>query len=413
MKKCNLSIKMLHVVMLTIVFFFTVYQVLLAKEIKPGVTITKENYGEYLAELKNLLDPCTFVDLTIALERGDVTVPVVEYQEYPQAKAYYEATKKHSGNCKVDPANNQLIGWVAGQPFPRPKNGAELAWNLDRKCLVGDQYHFVADWYLFNRKGEQERSVTWHYWHLYYTGRTRNKPTPEVPGNNGLIRWKGQFTMLNPFDIKGYSCIRTRFEDVSKSDETFSYIPTIRRVRRMTGADVCDPILGTDLIMEDFELFMQKISGKMTFEMSEKLYLVPSYDYKFTPPFKSDFKGGYRQRTWQIRPVYVLTINCNDPAYIYSKRVLIMEKQRQLGGGYYTNTYDTAGRPYRYQLYTNAIVDDPPWYSAWSWGTRVKNVLTNHWTQFIMGEAGQPWKINDDSMSPDQFNFKWLLRKAR
>ncbi len=372
-----------------------------AKEIKPGITITKDNYVEYLPELKKLLDPGTFYDIQRPLKNGIITIPVVETKEYPQVQPYHEYTMKYAGKSSVG-KNNELIGWEAGLPFPEPKSGAELAWNLDRRVVAIDQSSFKGDFFLFD-KGKAERKVRWHYWNFYFTGRTATTPIPEIPGNNGEVRKKESFTMLQPFDIRGFSLIRTRYEDVFRPDDVFSYIPAIRRLRRLTGSDVCDPIAGTDAIYDDFELFQQKLTPKMTFTMREQKMLVTAH----LPNKHAPHKGEFWQLNWEIRPVYILEIFSNDTEYAYQKRIIIMEKQKKSGTGYAVNSYDQSGRLCKGQQYVHRV-GPAPYYDAWALNSRYINYLIDHCSTVDL------FPVNPDpKLKAENFSFRWILKHAR
>ena len=374
-----------------------------AQEIKPGITITQANYQQYAPFLQQLLDPGTYQVVIRGLQQGIITMPIVKTEEYPQYAPLYEATQKNAGKCSVG-SDNQLIGWKVGIPFPQPKSGAKLVWNLDRNHCITDQAFMLGNFDLLSKNAITEREFQWKFWNYYYNGRVLVPPLPEVPGNNGVIRTKECFVMIAPFDIRGFSFIRTRYEDIFKPDDVFSYIPAIRRMRRLTGSDVTDPMLGSDTIYDDFELFKQKITEGMNFTMRETRVLAPSMGPVHPKP---KYKRGFYQTTWQVRPVYVLGINVEDPEYVYSKRVLYLEKQRQTGGGYYLNTYDRKGRLYRGQIYWGCW-DRPPVYLPDVWGARYDNYITGHHTHLdgIFEQASPQCK-------PEIFSFRYLLKNAR
>lgn len=379
-----------------------------AQTVKPGITITPENYQDYFSELRTLLDPCTFHCVVEGLKRGLITIPVVDYQEYPQPKCWHEYTLKYANTCKLG-ANGGLQGWKAGVPFPYPSRGREVTWNLDRKYQGGDQYSIQGgQWVLFNKQAKLERKYRQDYWELKYTGRVRIPPLHELPDNPGIQR-KFCFRIVSPFDVKGFCMIRTRYEDSFRPDDVYSYIPAIRRMRRMVGADTADPMLGSDIIYDDFCLFWQKITPEMTCEIEERKMLVTSHRLAYehggeqlVPCRKNLF-----QTNWEIRPVWILSICPNDPDYPYSKRVIVVEKQRMVPSGYAVNSYDHKGRLYRGQWFLNAIVE-PPYYEPSTAGCRYDNFLTGHSTLLRM-----EFKCPDRSITPDMFSFSYLLRGAR
>jgi len=149
------------IVIVGIICFCLISSSLLANTIKPGVTITKENFSQYENELKNLTDPSTFLLIKEALESGLVTLPIIETKKYPECKLYYKYTKEYKGTCSID-SKGRLVGYKAGMPFPDPKNAAEVAYNLDRRETSGDgPLTDRGAFYLFRRGGIPERTIWW------------------------------------------------------------------------------------------------------------------------------------------------------------------------------------------------------------------------------------------------------------
>ncbi len=381
-------------------------------EIKPGITITKGNYEKYLPELEKLLSPAIYVQVIDALKRGVTTLPIVERKKYPQPNPFYDVTMKYKGTCKIGP-NNELLGWIAGTPFPNPKTALELAWNLDRKWVAIDQSSQKTDLLLYS-KGVLEKKLQWYWNAYYYTGRTALPPLGEVPGNDGIIHFKENMVMLSPNDIKGFSMLRIRYEDVSKYDDVYAYIPAIRRVRRLTGKDVTDPMLGSDIIYDDFEGFRQKITPAMTFKMRELELLVPAYiDEKASPLTKTNLdlvskNVNFPQVEWEIRPVYELEMSVNDPEYAYSKRVVIVDKERHIGASFYSVAgYDQRGRLAKSSVAFNQLA--PPHYETWWKYVNWMNPETLHNTFWDWRERKNP----DPEVKSENLSFKWILRIAR
>ncbi len=290
----------------------------LAQQIRPGVVITQKNYKRYLPELKKLLLPGHYFIIVEDLEKGILFMPIVETKKYPQPRHYHQATLKYAGRSKIGP-KAKLIGWVAGLPFPKPKSGIELAYNFDKKNFTTDQVTFLADWKLFDKGDRLERTFKSIYHNYYYMGRVLRPPIPEVPKNNGQIYMKECLLITEPFDVRGFSMIRTRFYDPEKWDEVYSYIPAIRRVRRLTGADIADSVLGSDAILDDFELCRQKITPKATFNFRVQDFLVPCHYILGQQP-KPIYKGNVYLVEWEIRPCWVLEWWSNDPEYCYKKK---------------------------------------------------------------------------------------------
>lgn len=323
--------------------------VIVAEEhtIKPGVVITKENYKNYIPQLKTLLSPTNFRLCVNGLEKGWVTLPIVEKSKICPKPAITKWTAKMQGKCRVT-EKNKLTGWVAGVPFVPPETGAELAWDIRRAWQgSGDILSMEVPFYLYDKNYKREREFKIKFGRRPWMGRLEYSPIPEEPGNNGVVQYKIFFVMLEPFDVRGFLNLRISYDDPDKDDDVYAYIPALRRIRRLTGRDVTDPILGSDFVFDDFECTHQKIDSRMTFNMREKEILVPaSYNKKPPEPY---IKGNIFQTNWEKRNCYVSEWNINNPNYVYKKRVIYAdaEKESQVFPLYGSEEYDHRGRIWR------------------------------------------------------------------
>ena len=60
------------------------------------------------------------------------------------------------------------------------------------------------------------------------------------------------------------------------ADQCYGYIPAIRRIRRLTGSNLIDPVLGSDYTPDDGEVWRQKFTSKWRFRALEyRDFLVP------------------------------------------------------------------------------------------------------------------------------------------
>lgn len=390
-----------------VVLFLVLPAIIFAREIKPGVTIDKDNLNHYLPALMKLLDEGSQVFIVDAIRKGAITLPVVEPLDCPQPWPLDDFTQKYKGECKVGP-NNELMGWKTGLPFPLPKSAAEVAWNIDRKMVVVDQGSQITKFPLYTQ-GKVERIYEWYWQSMRYNGRFFVPPLGEVEeGNPENIYIKELISIREPFDVKGFCMIRTRSEDVFKPDDVYSYIPAIRRMRRMTGADVTDPMLGTDIIYDDFEAWRQKITPQMTFGPLEIKKLLMPVASKERPVF--DLPGHYLppQAAWEIREFYRIETYSNDPNLSYGTRVAYAFKDRRVGGcSPGVLTYDRRGRLWRALLCYHAQV--PPHYPGWPWYVNWFNARTMHSTVWWWVTRTNP---NRDIRKKD-FTFRYAISRSR
>jgi hypothetical protein len=373
-------------------------------KIKPGVVIDKDNYEKYLPELEKYLYQGAFIRTVNGLKKGWITVPIVERKDYPDFKAKEDATIKYASRCKIGP-DNALTGWVAGLPFPDPKKGVELAWNIFTCSGAPDDVSFESPFLLFDKNEKLERTFYWKLISRQWMGRLTIPPIPEVKGNNGKIKRKVAFVILKPFDVKGFSMLRITYMDINKDDDVYSYVPAIRRIRRLTGSDVTDPLLGSDQVYDDFETWQQKLNIKMTFRMMEREYIVPIQYFEHP---KDMLKGTCFQVDWEKRPLWILEINMNDPDYLYSKKILYVKKSKTNTTCFGSEIYDQKGNFYRSQGVTVPYRDKKTFAEQFWFGVQISDHLTGHMTIQDMNP-----KYFDTDVTSKSFTFKDLLKFAR
>ena len=385
--------------------------------IKPGIVITKENWDHYLPELQKLLPPSKLKWYGMGVKEGLVTMPIVKNTYYGTTKNKIEATRKYAGTSRIG-AGNQLLNWVAGWPFPEPKNALELAWNLNPSISrTGDDLKDFV-WFGLFKGSKYEKHFTWEHFIRKYRARTDIPPLGDMPAfTERDVATTEALLITEPDEVKGFIQLRTVYWGIDKADESYAYIPALRRVRRLTGADFTDPLLGSDAVSDDFEVWRQKIDSRMKFMVLEhRDFLVPrEYQGMENKPVY-DYKkhGPCFQVEWEIRPHWVLEVMINNPDYAYSKRVVYIDSTPLDHGGkyqpYWGEQYDQRGRLWKANGQGATAVNKEGLYYLFNW--MYMNYQTNHYT--VMDGYPDYFKdFNKKYPLPEEvFSIKGLL-KAR
>lgn len=391
--------------------------------IKPGVVITQENFDKFQPELAKLLPPAKLKWYTMAVTRGIVSMPVVKTVNHANTKGQQEATKKYGGSARIGP-NNELLDWVAGFPFPEPKNALEVAWNcyptISRTSAHDDLLFY--SWFGLFKETKYEKHFVWNLYDRKYRGRTDILPLGDMSMfKERDICYKEAIVVTEPHEVKGFINLRIRYWNIEKEDECYAYIPAIRRVRRLTGSDLTDPLLGSDCVVDDFEVWRQKLTSKMRIKALERRdFLVPRTYVGMENKPDYDYKkhGPCFQVEWEIRPLWVLEIMINDPDYIYSKRVIYIDANPLDEGGtyllYWGEQYDQKGRLWKANG-QGAPANKNGFKNLFDWV--YINVLSNHYTvmdgypAYVLEEKefNKVFPLNEDR----SFSIKGLLRSAR
>lgn len=167
------------------------------------------------------------------------------FRRYPAGVWYEEATARHAGRARVDEEGN-LRDHVAGMPFPPeridpgdPQAGAKWAWNLELRYRGAGPAGSFRLLDLPNRLGSPEVYTGTYF--LVATGNRADLPESKYrmpEAKNKLWVAGGRFT--EPFNARHLAWRQLRPLDAlgsyGKPDDTFVYVPTMRKARRAATA---------------------------------------------------------------------------------------------------------------------------------------------------------------------------------
>jgi len=323
--------------------------------IKPGTIINSGNYKNF-PQLKQLFPEHQYLRLKKGATRSDFP----EIKVFPTRKIQLAAPEqkwkeKNRGVVSIDPKTKLLVNWKAGIPFPEPKNADQVTWNFVNRHWTGDSWIFDnATLIVVDRFDRQKTAFDARFYQEDLKGRTTIPPVPEYADNPRNILWRQTAVFTKPYEIAGQAVLRFRYDSLEKADDVWAYIPAMRRIRRFTGADVQDPLFGSDDTMDDYASWLQKVDFRTVVptKVKEGNILTWGYPDRITDGYTTKIDG--RQMLfpiWEVRPVYILTIEINDPTYMYSKRITWIDKETY--HGLYFEGYDQRGNLWR--TWTNGL----------------------------------------------------------
>lgn len=314
-------------------------------EVQPGDVINKTN----VEKVADLVSP----GVAAAIENGS-ELRVVEYQKVPISPAYQAATEKYAGQVSLNEAND-IVDWVAGQPFPNidpadPKAAVKVMWNFNRTSYFTDDFavHLPdADTGAFykNHEGKPTYQIERHFivdWsrRLRFRGRLVHDPKPNIDDNPDKVFDKqGFFPLIEPFDLKGVGSVSYRYLDPARQDDTWLYTPAIRRVRRLSSAQRSDALFGQDIDMDSFGGYAGQTPW-FEWKLLGSKPMLASLHGKNLPPKVCEGDGGVTYcEDWEIRPeMWIVEGRPKVPNYAYSKRVIFVDKEASMIP--YSDLYD-------------------------------------------------------------------------
>jgi len=270
----------------------------------------------------------------------NITSILVPYQQIIETKGMIEATKKYAPLVKTNlDGSIANYGEIAGVPYPAPKTGIEIAWNMDFNNH-GDTEHYMRDGPNINPKQRTERSSKQEQWYLTFMHRTEMDPKPVLPTKKGILR--GTFVhMYEPPEFINTRYYNLRFMDTAKDDMTYFWYAQFRRIRRLSTTQRTDSIDGTDLIYDD-EFFWDGHITRNTYTHKGKKDLLCCRHQdvsKFNRP-----NGQIMSNDLMLERLNTLVVDVfnKDPSYLYSKRIWYVDPETYII--LWTEIYDQKGR---------------------------------------------------------------------
>jgi hypothetical protein len=328
----------------------------IAPDIKPGSYSCKDK--ESYPGLKELMWPDLYNRFSPSAPPHAGNIPefeLVPTQQYYWALPIAEATDRNSGKTKLDDSGYIVWEtWEGGYPFPRPSwefKAQQIMYNIEKRYMGWGLNYFLFDWIEgYTKDLKLDFSGYAEITHVRLAGRCL---LPPYGFFDERARERGEFKtyifgFFSPRDIAGAAQKPIYYLDPEKTDQTMMYIPSLRRIRKMSATDTQDPIFGQDIIYDDTEGFQQKLSPTRypyTYKVvGEKEFLLPAHTEDGTD-YMSTEGVEFRNMKFERRPMYVLELTQLDPNYVYSRRIFRVDRETFL---YYSiENYDQKGRLYR------------------------------------------------------------------
>jgi hypothetical protein len=392
-------------------------------DVQPGDVIGPANADK----VKGLVSPA----MQWCVEHG-FPMTIVAPQVVALRKAFVEATEKYSAQVKLSEDGLHMEGFVAGRPFPRidsndPKAAMKIMQNFSFAIAFDDLdlRNFDADTGPISseRPLQVERHFLFeHFRRLYYVGRLYVDPKPTYPNGDGYHYKETLHPMVEPFDLKGVGFTYYRYLEPSKQDDSWLYLPSLRRVRRLSTAQRSDALFGQDTDQDSYGGYAGSIAWMDWKLVGEKEMLGAFHTKNFPVKWAQGAADWGFDDVWEKRKVYVVEGVSKLPQYAFSKRVLYVDKE--IYAVSYSDMYDRAGElwkiwvndfGFRKEAFPGAAIkydEDTPFPAA----AVMVDVQLQHATRASLpssrfpGEAGWYWHQGEkEGTTEDQFTIAELI----
>ncbi|MEB2344299.1 MAG: DUF1329 domain-containing protein [Deltaproteobacteria bacterium] len=304
------------------------------------------------------------------------------FRDYSPAAVYQEATTRNRGKSSIGP-DGSLEGYVAGQPFPMdeidcqgdPQAGVKVAWDLDRRWegagVSGHAYYSYWD------RGEELP--------LYYEGTARNiwlsgRPEPQYADQGGdLFRGEKRklaygVEVLAPYDAKGIALINYRYKSSqgplaqARNDDTWVYVPTLRRVRRISTAQRTDAVSGTDFTFDDFGGFFGVVPQYEWQCLGRMDILAPVNSKVRAYPYAKNHNFGpyglsMADDRWELRKAIKVRLTPRNADHPYAHKDIYVDENTS--EALYSFAYDQKDELWKIIYHNKRWSEDHDRYKAW------------------------------------------------
>ena len=307
---------------------------------EPGMVINQGNADQF----KDILDPGMYDHLKN--DRFEMqTAPTGSLELHPN---YIQATRDAVANPSVLNAQGIVENFVAGRAFPEepdpndPNAGVKLAWNYQYGYNWGDNADICPFFWKYKslRTGKLERTIRWCFHFLNWKHRVNTAPVPELPDNTAQLFRSIYLKVYEPFDLKDTQVLIHRYKVDTRRDDAWLYLGFQRRVRRLATGQTTDSFLGTDIMIEDFEGYNNRVSDYDWKYIDTTNVLLPFHrhnslrlteDHKEADGYQYVEYGGqgdcFADTTWELRKVYRVEASPKDKNHPLSKRIMNMDAQ--------------------------------------------------------------------------------------
>jgi hypothetical protein len=348
-----------------------------AKELPVGFIITKDNIDQIM---NDTFDGHVMKDLfmdSIIMQVKDwglkINLKKTELETVDQR--YLDATQKFKGTTKYDPKTRECSGYIAGLPFPDAGlekdpdiAGDKLLWNYYYGLLTGNTQYVPHSWLIIGADNGLERRQDWFWLRYFMKNRLERFAKGENPVMDEKILTKTLFFITYPYDLKGVGLFTIRW-DLPKLEDSWVYVKSVRRTRRLSGGNWIDPVGGLDMLNDDIFVWNGRPSWYKKITLKEKRWILALANDTMTGYHYSgrkddpaeEFKGvalnefpHWNPSTlvrWSPREVYVLD-GTPPKRHPYSKRVGYIDTH--LPYMYMADCYDKNGKYWKFINYSSA-----------------------------------------------------------
>ncbi|MBF6567670.1 MAG: DUF1329 domain-containing protein [Candidatus Binataceae bacterium] len=324
--------------------------------VAPGTVITMQNWKQYKQFMPDGMANL-FAGTYYWKMPPDIRIQIGAPNHFDPPTKFIQDTEKYGGSAKIVQLPNgahSVTGYVAGLPFPTPADPQK-----GYKILVNMWYRYTP-YLMCGKHGVAIEYDRFHnaspltFWEVdrkfsFISDIGMPITDPSYPGVDRI-----QYNqVVSPEQARYTAQIKVYYVDPSKDQDSFAFIPSLRRVLRLSSAARCSPHLGSDAVEDDSR---EGFNGGIvlwdgTFLHDQDIIsLTKSDPHQFGNVYSPQdyYQSGLTfptptVGTWEVRPTYVIDAHRLPPfqkGYCYGKEVMWIDKDSY--GILWKDQYDPA-----------------------------------------------------------------------
>lgn len=380
--------------------------------IPPGTVITMQNWQQFQQFMPEGM-AAFFQGKYFWKMPADVSMEVGPTIIHPLPKTYMEATEKYSGQVKLVELPEgalTLSGYQGGMPFPNPAEPHQ-GWKVLANVWYRYMPHLIVDSYGNGCSIDRTGSVTCEAAQIVNRQLAFNTdPGTPVNYDGAGEKFSSEWLMvLEPEQQRYTAQLTISYKDLAKPQDSYAFLPSLRRYQPVSSAARCSPNQGTDSTQEDYrfgfnsnltELKVDVIGEKKVLALLDSTLPPGDFPKNFDMPLAWPMPSWGK---WQLRDVYVISaskIPSKASGYCYGKRVMYVDKATY--APVWEDLYDSKMQPWRMFGLFMHTVDVPGVGPVTANGSMVWafwDVQNSHATFFIDPAPGHAFYVNEQAPS--------------
>ncbi len=317
------------------------------KDAQPGFQSGETLALSDIEKLRPFLPPGYFEEFQFP----EVTFEMTPTGDYTPRTDYLEATEKFAGQTRLA-EDGSLRNYTAGQPFPsdqldpaEPTAGLKVGWNFNFRwqhygIKVGNfatvmikpgGTHGALSGLpddMIQPGGTVERVLLQRYQRVYHSHLAmlpEQNYTLPVDGA-AEFEWKDITDFTDPYEMRGLRMLIQRSSDPHRADQAWTYVPSLRKVRRVSAEEKADSFQGSDTTLDDFFGFSGRVLDyDWTFHGWKNVLHIMNSPHAYARYYGP--AGRAPLGPWELRNTLVVELRPKRENHPYSSKIMFIDAQ--------------------------------------------------------------------------------------